>query len=698
MIDGDTLPGIHNFASTKPGVRPDEGRIDANSFYEHPFVHVVNAAQSDLCKPIGIGLLTMRSLKDASVVVLPEINGAVASWPAVSAGTLALTNLITITDAYIASTNFGLQISGVLTLGGNLHSHSSLSFVVDPARGTISLNRPVSFDTPGASNANYGLTIPQFTCSATGCTFSCSASVCSYTAQFELPNGITVSGSSSNSLPVVLGSDGIFRLQGTRTISWGTAGYSISIKSLEFDTSKGTLTTSGTLTATGASKPFTITNISFGQATPSSPFFPTGTIALDQDNPLKIDSFLTIKHLSGDIAFQGANSSATLTANADVTISLKDATSVTLEVQDLRLSTTGNPLKDIAQNNLSGWSPDFSIAKIVPDATNSSILGHALDVCPPSAITLVTPDPDAPKTLQFCIGIHLTPGATRNQNDLAYANLSFTRNGQALSVHSLVFSVPPTMPATVALAGTKIDITALRFDIGDSSAGAYGGFDSDIGTDVLVTKMNCLGITTTGQATISDLTVGGSVKEDVAITPTLGLGPNCTAFSLRGALPIQLTQQSSLLLTSLVYVHTNSKVKPKTTSSPIPLPPPKRDVAFVNGANIGASNTSPESDQQLDYLKASGSFTSGNVTVFFNGIGFRTFIPNQNPHSMDPNAWDCNRRDNQEYEIPGTHMCAIINVNLPMTLAATGVQNSSAIEKAIQSASSGALGFLLGKK
>jgi hypothetical protein len=42
-------------------------------------------------------------------------------------------------------------------------------------------------------------------------------------------------------------------------------------------------------------------------------------------------------------------------------------------------------------------------------------------------------------------------------------------------------------------------------------------------------------------------------------------------------------------------------------------------------------------------------------------------------------------------------MCAIVNVNLPMTLAATGAQNASTIEKLIQQAATAVLGFFVGR-
>ncbi|MDP9025485.1 MAG: hypothetical protein M3N13_08940, partial [Candidatus Eremiobacteraeota bacterium] len=579
-IDGDTLPGIHSFETARTASRPDQARITTPSFFQRPMVHIVDVNGADLCSPLGLGLMAWHSPSGTTIVVAPDANDAPKPWPAVPAGTLTLTPLISVSNAYVASTNAGIQISGALTLGGTLHSRTAVPLVINSQTSSVSVRNPITFDVPGPNGTSYGVQVANFAC------MTQPVVQCTYAAQLTLPNGVTSAGSTPNVVNLEFGSDGIFRLQGSPAVlSWGVNGSSLTLATLQVDAGKKSFAASGTLAVGGQS--FPITGLSFEQATPNSPFYPAGTISLDQVKTLNLGPFISIKHLSGSLAFQGGTKSvATLTAGAEVSFRLKDDTSVTLDVQNLKLLSSGAPLNDIVSGDLRRWKPDFSAATIRPDAANSSLFGHALDACPSSpAIPVASPDPDSPKDMQFCIGIHLTPGKTRSADDKAYATVSFAPwdDTQKLKLRSLSFSVPPTMPAIVALAGTKVGITALRVDLGDLTSGKYGGFEQDVGPEILVTKMNCLGITGVGQATVSNLAVGGSVKQEVAITPAFGFGPGCTAFSLRGALPVQLSPQSNMLLTSLVYVHTSNAVvqKPVSVASP---PPAKRDVTFVESA------------------------------------------------------------------------------------------------------------------
>lgn len=696
-VEGDTLPGTHGFRASAHGSRPDEARIDVSQIDQTAKVHFVNA-NGDACDPVSIELVSLRTPDDVIVIVLP-LQGKQQQWPPVPAGTIQLSPTMSITNTYAAVTDNGLSLSGQLQVAGKLASRAAISFLVHTKPNPwIGASGKLVFDVSGPGGGTFSIGLTKLVCA------NVPVGACSYDAALELP-ALAALNAAKPAAPVLigvqLGDDGVFRLTPTGAAAqfhWDSSDPSkyLQFTQLQIDAAKRTVSAAGELHTGGAK--YTINDLSFRPPAGGSltGLVPSGTIAFDQDKSLKLGP-ITITHLTGNASFQaGTQAQVTFSTTADVEFKLNGGTDVKVRLENLALSASGDPFADIAAQNISGWKPDFSKARVVPIVGQSTVFNHGLAECPADAKEPVAmPDPDAPKDMQFCVGVHLTPGTVVRPEDVAFAYAAFKPwDGQTrkLELKSLAFTVPKSRPAKLALAGARVDITALRVDMNDSQGGTYAGFDADVPVDML-TEMNCDRVDVAGEADITGLSIGTAQKQEVAVTPRLGFGKNCTVFSLRGALPLQLTPQSNLLLTSLVYLHTTTPVVPKAVATD---PPAAVSQRFLTVTPVAVATPAPatgEFQAARDYLKASGSFTSGNVTVFFNGIGFRTFLPHAHPES----DWNCDRKNRQEYELPGTRMCAIVNVNLPMTLAATGVQNASTIEKLVQQAASAVIGFLAAK-
>jgi hypothetical protein len=127
------------------------------------------------------------------------------------------------------------------------------------------------------------------------------------------------------------------------------------------------------------------------------------------------------------------------------------------------------------------------------------------------------------------------------------------------------------------------------------------------------------------------------------VTPEIAMGQNCTVFSMQGFLPLHVTAQSLITITSLVFVSS-------------------KDV----------------DNRDLFYFNAAGSITSGNVTGVFSSIGFRTKAKRQvgSPAVADT----CSKH---YHETQFGNLCVVSDINWPLSAGITAAQNSSQITQAL---------------
>jgi hypothetical protein len=236
-------------------------------------------------------------------------------------------------------------------------------------------------------------------------------------------------------------------------------------------------------------------------------------------------------------------------------------------------------------------------------------------------------------------------------------------------------------------------------------------FDNAIGPDRL-SYMGCRNLALLGTAAIASIDVGkgtplaalgpsAPAEQTAALqpaavaepgispftaAPSFAIGGGCSIFSLQGFLPLQLTPQSLIIITSLV---------------------------------AAVSKDADGSD--LYYLSAAGSVTTGNVTAVISAIGFRTISkrslspaqadaknilstaqadakptpmpdggrsaaaakPARGKHKNDelPDLSDGCRKSYHETKFGS--LCVVSDINWPLTAGITAAQNADTITRAI---------------
>ncbi|HTU68803.1 MAG TPA: hypothetical protein VMF11_00665 [Candidatus Baltobacteraceae bacterium] len=388
--------------------------------------------------------------------------------------------------------------------------------------------------------------------------------------------------------------------------------------------------------------------------------------------------------------------------------------------------------------NPATWEYSFNSAEFAPASTNQKFFGHPAASCYTASGSLLPgvpspppPPADSDKLTPRCLALHIDDETSND--DLAYAFFSIgdrgTKGDQSKRFYidevSVVLPAPSPSPSAGA-AATPLPakpasqsnetttgqnflalLTALnasqtpareagnpfrfRFGAGEMvvtrmdlalaspppptpsptpmpkgatpapsppSFVGYGGF-ADLVSPQQLTALSCNDLYLTGTLTISDISIGTASVDSSGLTPRVGFGRTCRIVAFNGMLPIQITPQSSMIITSFAYAQSQDTVDGQS-----------RDVFYLN---VG------------------GSYTSGNVTVIFNQVGFRT--THLLTEGGDPHCFN----DNMEYEIHrGSGLCVIMDVNKKGTLYATGANNLSTITAAISGAVSSIFAYLLG--
>lgn len=647
-VDHDVVGGQHAFL--KAGAPLDEARVDASSLAILLTVtlHPTDATKS-LCSMSTLLVMLPTAAGSTVAIVVPAGGG----WPPQSIGDVKISDTLTLAQPFVAANNGTLHVSGHLVIAG-LSSATLVDFILNTKSSTATLmGGPVEFDIPADGNGvadPYQVAINQVTCVYT-------ASLrCNYGDQLSLtvPKGITLQ-SGAKTISLSLDPSGAFK--STNPVQIVFNGNIITVNTLTVDVAKRSVSGSGTLNIPGQGD-LSVTDLGFKAVTPTT-FVPTGVVAFDDEHTITFNSILSVTGLKGKIAL--SDSGQSVSASGSVTVHIGSNT-LAASITGLSVTTTGNVFRELGAGQQGNWSVDFSTAKVVIDPSKSVVLNHALAPCDPTK--LPSYDEDAPREMQLCVGVHLGTGTLRNSDDIAYGFVSFLKSDpDRFKFKKFTLSLPESMTARVRFGAGALHVSALSLD---TETNKYGGFDSDIAQKRLDT-LNCVQIPIVGSVTIDQVSVG-STNTSVDATPRLGIGDNCLVFALHGFLPLQLSPQSSLTVTTLAFVHSRT----------LPQDP----------GTAGA--------QDVDYLNFSGAFTSGNITIVFNSLGFRTFAAND-PDHPPANVVYCDRKDDREYQISHTRLCAIVDVNTPLTLAATGAQNATAIETAIGKGVSAIAGFFFGK-
>ena len=666
----------HGFVTA--GKPLDEERVDTSGLYTPFVVNLYDATHPamPLCT-ISQGLVSVPTIKPGAVVfVLPDQG----SWTPMSIDALQLAPTVALEQPFVSFDGTMLHLTGRLNIAKTVRSRSIVDLRITRTSAALKAPNGIPFDIASSDSGSdpYTITLDSLACTSNG-TWRCD-----YVAKLTLPRGITA-GSGDNAIALTL-QGGVFKLASADIvpIRWTSGGPNsrIDLHGLELDPQKRTIVGTGQLIVQDSQ--FTLTSFGFAR-TPTGDFVPTGAIELKSEQAVSLPPLL-LTGFSGRINFGGSGDQlTTVSADATLDLTLDKGTTLAAQIKGVQITAPSKVFTNPGSfTSAISWKPDFSHATVVPLVDKSKLFNHLLEPCDPKAMPVV--ETEGENAMRLCLGLHLGTGTVRNDDDIAYGYATFqpwNPSDRSLKLRSLSFTLPPKQPAMVRFGAGKMGISALRVDVytsatvisqgsttttSGSPAGStptsvalqnaadptYAGFDADIGTARL-TALHCDHLGIVGEATIDQVSVGNTVQT-ISATPRLGFGETCTAFALRGFLPIQLTPQSNMMLTSLAFVHSNVD------------------------------------KDQLDFLNASGSFTSGNITVVFNSIGFRTFLKNDNPKNIN-----C-VRELREYEMFNTRVCAIVDVNMPMTLAATGAQNASAIKDAISKAASAIFGFFAGRR
>lgn len=310
--------------------------------------------------------------------------------------------------------------------------------------------------------------------------------------------------------------------------------------------------------------------------------------------------------------------------------------------------------------DLSHAQIDFSHAQVVP-GQDSIVFNHALEACK----TQSAPPPGIDPAHTFCLGVHLNTGLSRAPDDVAYGYLTLgAQSNDPYPVEALAVQLPSAHDAPFRIGLGTFGVSAFEVRLAhppsltadakswvDPPLAAAPAFADAFPTDKPSwMQTECSDIRLLADITIDSYAVNGATQ-NIASQPTVGFGPNCTVFDLEGGLPLQFSSQSNVQISSLVIAHVT------------------------------------DHGQQLNYVRASGSFTSGNITMFFDSLGYRSL--------QDRTDFCEPGHDEHQLQDLGARGCLIWRPNIPMSLGVTAVRNGPAIEKAIQNAIYAIGGFLL---
>lgn len=338
------------------------------------------------------------------------------------------------------------------------------------------------------------------------------------------------------------------------------------------------------------------------------------------------------------------------------------------------------------------WSFQYQTAKIVP-AADAMLFGRGIKPCNDAALKAVnamaTPDPNA---VNVCLGVHLNRGSMED-GDIAYGDLALTENAASPSDPPLQFkSLHIVLPQSNQSNKTWLRFGAGRMEISQVDVDATqsadpASFDSGIAADFTSTTNGPpprSGFTCTPYlkgAFAIDAVQLATNTQSVDAEPTLWFGRGCTVFNLNGTLPLQLGTQSSLILTGLAFGECSSYAAESTPTSS----------TCVAASDPGAEKAA----EPLLYVRASGVYTSGNVTVIFNDLGLRlTHLPDPKANPQPPVC----TKEYDEFQFGKSGACVIFGVNWKESIGITAAQNAPSILKWIgDHLGSFAAGFLGGR-
>lgn len=397
---------------------------------------------------------------------------------------------------------------------------------------------------------------------------------------------------------------------------------------------------------------------------------PRGEFSL---NDVDLNDGVKLHHVHGVMRADG--SGMQLTADAHLALPLQNGTTnLAVDVNNLVVNTR------FGQNAILGkFTLDFSGVQVVPDP-RSVLFDHALAACPDKG-NVTLPMDDVPQ-YTFCLGIHLNTGPPVDDSDVARGYISLAPpddNHPAFHVSALNLRLPKGKPVPVHVGIGTLNFSSVDiYDPAVSTDPAYPPVDTlaqpasvmdfsdafpeginDVASGQAASwpRDKCSRMQLVAQATVSGITVNGTTHQ-LDSEPRIGFGESCTVFDLQGGLPLQLGENSSVQVTSLTVAR------------------------------------AMDSGQTLYYLRASGSFTTGNIVVFFDSLGYRTLLP---PKDSKHNLHDICERKEDEYNMStgNTRGCIIWRPNMPMTAAATIAKNGPQIQETLNKALSALGGFIL---
>jgi hypothetical protein len=338
------------------------------------------------------------------------------------------------------------------------------------------------------------------------------------------------------------------------------------------------------------------------------------------------------------------------------------------------------------------WALDFSGAQLSATEASATVFGHMLASCDTAtAKTLDLVKKSLGVAHDLCVGLHIHADAAADDTDVAYGVMQLSdscdsaaappscSNGHRLSISGFDVTLPSKDPVPVRFGLGTIDVQGVHaqyFGTTETSARSNPFIDA-IGADRLY-EMNCSHIDIQGSADIMSVNLPTSLAQTylapakpTPVHPTFGIGDGCEVFVMNGYLPLQLTPNSSMIVTSLIILNskpvTIKAYKPKGASAAT------KPVDFkFNGAT---------------FVQVAGAITSGNVTIVLTSLGFRNLT------GLEASDSKCNAKDHHETQYGS--VCATHSIDWKLTTAITGVRNADEIGKALTGLGSFALGLIV---